>query len=304
MTRTPKQISKPLSTVVILVGLAATGCGLAGDGESGDGGAAIKQSRDGDHVPGPVPQPASGGDQPMGVPEAAGGAAILPRAGGSVPSVSASVIKTAQLELEVPKSEFDDAIRDAEAIAGRYGGFVFSTSVEEGEIRTGTVVIRVPSPEFEAALSDIKSAGELTEENVTGKDVSQEFIDLQARVRNLEAQEAVILELMKAAGSIPETIRVQNELSGIQLEIERLKGRLRFLEDRTSFGTIAVDFRQAGAPAPSKPNTFEEAWQQAVDVMVAIVSGLIVSLGFVVPIGILAGIVLLVFRQLRPRLTS
>lgn len=305
MMRTTTQFKRSLYAAVLLVGLAATGCGMSDEsGESQDGGGsapAIERFRAPEGLA-PVPAPAGGGQVEEALDE---GAAILPRAGGgSVPSVSASVIKTAQLELEVAKSEFDEAVRDAETVAGRYGGFVFSTSVEEGEVRTGTVVIRVPSSEFEAALADIKSEGELTEENVTGKDVSQEFIDLQARVRNLQAQEAVILELMKSADSIPETIRVQNELSGIQLEIESLKGRLRFLEDRTSFGTIAVDFRQAGAPAPSKPNAVEEAWQQAVDVTLAIVSGLIISLGFLLPIGILAALVALVFRQLRPRLTS
>ncbi len=212
----------------------------------------------------------------------------------AVPSISQSIIKTAQIELEVDKGRLDEAVRNTELIAARFGGFVFSTSVDDSERGRGSVVLRIPSEDFEAAKKAIAAEGEVTGEATTGKDVSQEFIDLEARIRNLEAQESVILGL----------IRVQNELSSLQLEIERLTGRLRYLEDRTAFGTIAIEFTEAGAPAPQEANTLERAWQRAVDVALAIASASIVSLGFLVPLGIFALLALLIFRQLRPRLSE
>ncbi|MDQ3956220.1 MAG: DUF4349 domain-containing protein, partial [Actinomycetota bacterium] len=186
----------------------------------------------------------------------------------------------------------------------RFGGFVFSTTIEESESKTGSVVIRVPSEDFEAAKKAIAAEGTVVAEATSGKDVSQEFIDLQARIRNLEAQESVILGLMRQATTIPQSIRVQNELSGLQLEIERLTGRLRFLEDRTAYSTIAIDFTEAGAPAPQEAGTLEKAWQKAVDVALTLASASIISLGFVVPLGLAALIALLIFRQLKPRFSD
>lgn len=223
----------------------------------------------------------------------------------AVPSIGASVIKTADVRVEVPGEDLDESIQKVEQTADRYGGFVLSTSVDNSQSAGGVVVIRIPSEDFELALRDVKGVGEVTGENVSGKDVSQEFIDLEARIRNLEVQEAVLLQLMEKATTIAETINVQNNLSGVQLEIERLRGRLNFLEDRTSLGTISVAIVDAGAPLPREANVFSQAWDTAVEILEGIGAGaIILAIGVLLPLSIVAAIGFLIFKAVRPLLSS
>ena len=203
-----------------------------------------------------------------------------------LPEVGPSVIKTAELSVEVARGDFQESVQRAVQSAARYGGFVFSTTVDDDSSRSGTIVIRVPSVRFEEALDDLKGLGDTERESISGQDVSQEFVDLRARQRNLEAQEAVLLELMNRARSVTDTIRVQSELQGVQLDIERIRGQLRYLEDQTDFGTITAHLSEAGAAA-SKPGTIERAWQQAVEMSLRFLSTLIVASGVIVPLGIL-----------------
>jgi hypothetical protein len=221
----------------------------------------------------------------------------------SLPAVGPRVIKTARLSVEVGRDGLPDAVQDVVGIAEGAGGFVLSTELAGEGSGTGTVVVRVPAEEFEAALAAIGDLGDVARRTVSGEDVSEEFVDLEARLRNFEAQEAVLLRLMDRATTIGETIRVQRELTGVQLEIERIRGRLRFLEDRTSLGTITVGMREAGAAVASK-TTLEKAFEQAGEAALTVISMLIVALGFAIPIAALGGIGVLAFKLVRPRFTS
>ncbi|MDQ3766095.1 MAG: DUF4349 domain-containing protein, partial [Actinomycetota bacterium] len=187
-------------------------------------------------------------------------------------------------------------------VARRHGGFVLSTSVKDGNAKSGRLVIRVPAESFERALTDVESLGDVDREVVSGEDVSQEFIDLQARLRNAEAQEKVLLKLMRRAQSVQDTIDVQRELQTVQLLAEQLNGRLRYLEDQTSFSTITLELDEKGAPAVAASGVLEQAWNNATKTFFTVVSAVILGAGFALPLVILLGIVLLIARLARPYL--
>ena len=221
-----------------------------------------------------------------------------------LPSVGPAIIKTAQVSLEVPDGDFHTSLQEITATADRFGGFVLSTTTAGEESLTGTIVLRVPSDDFEAALAAVEDQGKIQTEEVSGRDVTQEFVDLEARLRNLQAQESVLLRLMDRAKSISASIRVQKALTPVQLDIERIQGRLNFLEDRTAMSTISATLTEHGAPS-ARPGLMGKAWDNAVDVTEAIVYALVVSLGFIVPMGVLAGLVYLAVRlvlRTRPKL--
>ncbi|CAN5631320.1 hypothetical protein BH24ACT26_BH24ACT26_03590 [soil metagenome] len=279
--------------VVFLVAAAGAGCSGADDASGGaDGGGAV------DEAVAAQERPAARSDLSLSAP----GSGSLDSAA-RLPSLGPSVIKTAQVELSVAPSELQSAVQDATVVAGRFGGFVASTQIDEDGSSHGTVVLRVPAESFEQALRDLRALGDVEAETLSGQDVSQEFVDLQARLRNWQSQEAVLLRLMDRSRSVSDTIRVQGELSGVQLQIERLRGRLNFLEDQTAFGTITATFTGGGA-APAQPTTLARAWNEAVDAALAVVAAIIVGAGFLVPLAVLAGIVLLVVRGLRPSSAS
>ena len=219
------------------------------------------------------------------------------------PGLPPRVIKTAEIRIGVPRDDFKASIQDSVNIAERHGGFVNSTTIDDDD-RRGSVTIRVPAEQFEAALGALKEIGDVEAEAISGTDVSQEFVDLAARMRNLEAQETVLLNLMERATTVLGTIRVQRELQPIQLEIERLQGRINFLEDQTDMSTITVTFTPVGA-APSEPaGALERAWANAKDTFVAVVSAVVVGAGFVIPVALLLALVALAVRWARPRLTG
>jgi hypothetical protein len=220
-----------------------------------------------------------------------------------LPDARPSIIKSAQLDIEVARDGLQDAVDDAIAAAQDAGGFVLTTRLDEERSGRGSLVLRVPAENFESALASLDDLGEVLGRSVSGQDVGEEFVDLEARLRNFEAQEAVLLRLMDRAETVSDTIRVQRELTGIQLEVERIRGRLRFLEDQTSLGTVTVKLTEPGAVVATA-STLDKAWQRAGSAALAFVSGLVVSLGVIVPGAILLALAFMAFKLLRPRFTS
>jgi hypothetical protein len=229
---------------------------------------------------------------------------LAPPAG--LPALAARVIKTANVSLRLRDGSFEQRFQEATQIAGRYGGYVSSSETAGGKRRSGMLVLRVPAAQFESALGAIKSLGTVSDERLSGQDVTSQFVDLEARLRNWQSQEAVLLTLMSKATSIQDSIRVQNQLQDIQLTIEELKGQLRVLNDQADLSTITVAMAEVGfiAPSPKARPALSRAWHQAVDGFVGVIATVVVGLGYLIPLAILALIVWGLARRLGPKVGS
>jgi hypothetical protein len=218
------------------------------------------------------------------------------------------VIETAQLSLVTKKGGFDTAYQRATEVAGRYQGYVETSSSSGVRSKNGVLTLRVPSQFFQSALRDLRSLGQVTGQSISGQDVTSQYVDLQARLRNWEAQESVLLELMSRATTVGDTLRIQNELSQVQLRIEELKGQLRVLDNQTSFSTIDVSMREAGHVAPPPPKKSSgglvKAWRDARHGFIGVISAVVVGLGYLVPISLLLALAWIGLRRLRPRVAA
>jgi hypothetical protein len=229
----------------------------------------------------------------------------------ALPALGDAVIRTAQISIEVERNGFAAAFDAATLVAGRYGGYVQSSSMAGTEVRSGDLLLRVPADRFDAAMSDLRELGTVDGQAMSGEDVTAQFVDLEARLRAWQAQEAVLLDLMSQATSIEATIRVQSELQDVQVRIEQIKGELRLLEDRTQFATIQVALHEPGGPIaaqrvddPARPS-LGEAWERAIDGVLGVAYVVVVGLGYLVPIAALAAIAWFAYRRLgRPRATT
>jgi hypothetical protein len=235
--------------------------------------------------------------------------AFLTEVGAPVGLVGPKIVKTANVSLVVPRHHFGSAFHDASLVASHYGGFVESSSTQGTRSRTGRLVIRVPSVSFELALGDLRDLGRIDGQSIRGQDVTAEFVDLRARLRNWEAQESVLLRLMGRATTVEQTLRVQRELQDVQLQIEELRGQLRVLNNQTSMGTIEVSMREAGAPAPGRTTesgglSLGEAWDDAVNGFVGVLASVVIGLGYLIPITAIAALVWFGYRRLRPRVAA
>lgn len=248
---------------------------------------------------------AGGGPDAQIAPAAAGpGTAVAELPG--LPPLGQAVVKTADLTVEVSKEAFTDAFDSAALVASRYGGYVESSSMAGAKSRTGSLTLRVPSARFDDAMSDLRALGVVKHEAVSGQVVTQQFVDLEARLVTWEAQEAVLLDLMEEATSIDSTLRIQRELQDVQFRIEQIKGELRVLEDQTALATIRVSMREPGAPVATLQTADErpslaEAWGKAIDGVLEVAYVTIVGLGYLVPLALLGLIVWSAIRRIGRR---
>jgi Domain of unknown function (DUF4349) len=250
-------------------------------------------------VPAPMPSSqfryildALASDPALEIPADAGARAIL--------SELARVIRTAEIGLVLPPDAFDERFASAVDIASAQGGFVSTSTTRE---RAGSVTIRVPAANFAATLRSLRELGDVEVQTIQGRDVTAEYVDLRARLRIAKSRREVLLRLMDRAVSIEQTIRVQNALDETQLRIEELQGQLRFLDDRTSLATIRLNLREEGVePAEIERASIPNAFERSFAGFVGVIAGVVVGLGYVIPlvgIGLLAWFVVSRVRRRR-----
>ena len=224
------------------------------------------------------------------------------------------ILRDATLTLEVGAPA--ETQRKITSIAESLGGFVVTSESKQRQIGDAkqelevNLVIRVPATQFGPALDQIRSAGSrVIEEKITGQDVTEEFIDLEARIKTQKALELQFLEIMKQAHKVEDALEVQRQIADVRTEIEKLEGRKRFLENRASLSTITVDLQSPAAIAVNTSGfgrNIREAVADSVDVAVAIVLFLIRFVIVMIPVFlllILPGwfIARYVFRRARKR---
>ncbi len=229
---------------------------------------------------------------------------------GSLPPIGPDIVKTAGISIEVKSGGFETAFNAATTIAGRYGGYVEDSSMQGIKAKSGELTIRVPASAFDRAMNDLRGLGSVEGQSISGQDVTSQFVDLDARLRTWQAQEAVLLQLMRRATSIESTLRVQNQLQDVQFRIEQIKGQLRLLENQTSLATIDVSLREVGAMVGVRPMeaherpSLGEAWNRAVDGFLGVIFAVVVGLGYLIPLAAIAFAMGFGYRRYRARPAS
>ncbi len=149
--------------------------------------------------------------------------------------------------IEIVVDDVTTAAQTVGGMAATFGGHVVSSSVYRESGHTfGSVVIRVESNRFESALSSIRALSvEVARETTSSSDVTEEYIDLSARKRNLERTEEQLLKLMEEAGTVEELLNVQREVSNVRGQIEQLEARIRYLEQTSAMSLIEVFLRES-----------------------------------------------------------
>ena len=215
------------------------------------------------------------------------------------------VIKQASLSVSVSSGSFDSKLAAVRALVESEQGFISGTEAQanpdvDQRIRTGVVTFMVPSDKFDDAIDQLSRLGTVQNEHISGQDVSAQYVDLQARLANEEAQRDAMLVLLKRAQSISDIIAVQTQLGQITQQIEELKGQIQYLDHNTAFSTISVNIVEAGAPAsqPAQDSWgFVTALSDAAHNFVTTINYIVSGLGAIGPVVILLGLGYLVWRR-------
>ena len=170
------------------------------------------------------------------------------------------LIKTADVGMEV--ADYAAAREDVDELAERFDAYVASEEERRhpGQI-TGTLTLRVAAAQFDVLLSDLVAIAQNVDyRTVNVQDVTEEFVDVSARLRARRAVEARYLALLEEAKTVEDILRVEQSLGNVRVEIERAEGRLNYLEDRIGFSTINLNLyeRIEGGAIASGPGFFRQ----------------------------------------------
>ncbi|MBX3268139.1 MAG: DUF4349 domain-containing protein [Acidobacteria bacterium] len=226
------------------------------------------------------------------------------------------IIRNAELDLESEAP--DEAQTRITAIAEQMGGFVVESQQSSSDVRSSrrdivSMTIRVPSAKFGETLEAIRNAsGRVVVESVKGQDVTQEFIDIEARLKAQQALEAQFTEIMKRANTVEDALEVQRQLAVVRGEIEKIEGRKRFLENQSSLSTIKLRIRTPAVISAGGPGFFTRltdsintGLDSALDFVLGLITVLIAALPFLLFICLPAYLISRYFwRKARRRMTA
>ncbi len=155
------------------------------------------------------------------------------------------VIKSGDLTLKI--TDADKAVSQITEIAKANGGDIFSSDLYEGtnNEKSGTITVKVPVANFEKSFSEIKKAASLVvRESISGQDVTEQYTDLQSRLKNKQAEEQAFAAILQRSGEIDDVLKVTKELARVRGEIEVLQGRIKLLESQTDMSTITAQISE------------------------------------------------------------
>jgi hypothetical protein len=172
------------------------------------------------------------------------------------------IVKTGSMTLEVVN--ITEAMDEVAEMADELNGYVVTSYKYEYERGvSGRITIRVPSEKFEESFARLRQlAITVPYETTTAKDVTEDYVDLEAQLSNLQATEAQYLVLMEKAENVEEMLMVQRELSKVRGEIEQIEGRMKYLEQTSETSLIEVDLQETKGLA--EPWSASAAFQSAV----------------------------------------
>jgi len=210
------------------------------------------------------------------------------------------IIYTGYISLET--NDIDGTIAMIRSLAEHYGGYVASSNkyMYDEEVRA-EIVIRVPKDKFHAAIQEIESYGKVLNENVNSEDITQQYIDLKARLSNLQHQEKRLLEILELAKNVDEILAIEKELERVRGEIESLQGQINYLERNVEMSIISINLTK---PKPSfKPPSMNlgEVLETALTGLFTVLKGLIILAISIIPIAIIGVIVYHIYKERRQK---
>ncbi|QLG61597.1 DUF4349 domain-containing protein [Halorarum salinum] len=276
--------------VVVAVALALVLAGCSGAGNDGNGGGGPNLA--GDHADTGAPESTQSGDGAGG--DDGGGSADV---GANVQN--REIIYTAEVRLEV--DDYDAARENLTAAARERGGYVGDANRQvrgsgNDTFVVGTVTLRVPSGNYSDAMAAVDENGEVLESRESTDDVTDQVVDLRARLDSLRTERDRLRELYEEANDTEEVLAVQRELSDVQTEIERAEARLQSLERQVAYSTITVRIEEPRPdPQPLEGTRFHEtpllqAFLASVDGVVVLLRSAVVFSAYALPYALVLGV--------------
>ncbi|MFZ8756600.1 DUF4349 domain-containing protein [Microbacterium sp. HMH0099] len=233
------------------------------------------------------------------------GSGLVDVSGGAAGSASAGreIVASASATLEVDEvSAAIEAIADAATSVGGYvessqvgaGGVVRPIDQAQPEITdasSGGITVRVPAESLSTVMADLDGLGTVTDETVTRSDVTDQAVDLRARVAAAEASVARLTELVAQAASVADLITAESALADRQAQLDADRQQLELLESQIALSSLSVQVQTAPEAVAADPAGFGDGLVAGWNGLVATLNGIVIGLGFLLPWLIVGGVV-------------
>ena len=197
------------------------------------------------------------------------------------------VVYNAYMSLET--SDIQGRLDRIRGLAESYGGYVAGSSrSSHGTQATAEISIRIPKDKFRQAVQEIESYGKVLEERTTSEDITQQYIDLKARLDNLQKQEQRLREILQMARTVDEILRVESELARVRGDIESLQGQINYLESSAEMSLISVSLIEPPPPFTPPGMDWGETLQTAILGLFTVIRGLIIVAVSLIPVAVIA----------------
>ncbi len=176
--------------------------------------------------------------------------------GSSMADLSSQTLLIVTTDMDLEVEDFEEALDSIRQIALKAGGHTASSSSRRDDegLMSGSVEVKIPAKGYGGVLDEISDLGEVQDMRETSQDVTEEYVDLRARLDNsLKLEQRILGLLAESTGTIDDVLHVEKELASVREDIERLEGRKRTLESRISMSTITVDLHEKGAARGGDP---------------------------------------------------
>ncbi|MCM3441281.1 DUF4349 domain-containing protein [Metabacillus halosaccharovorans] len=212
------------------------------------------------------------------------------------------VIYTANLSIQV--NSYTEAISSIQQELQTNNGYIVSTnsySVED-ELMEGTITVRIPQENFQEFLKTVESEStKVIDESINGQDVTEEYVDLESRLKSKQVVEKRLLEFMEKAEKTEDLLKISNDLAAVQEEIEQLKGRMNYLDNQVSLATITIHIQESKVNVPDLENNDLNTWNETkkqfmetLNFVIRAISSVIVFIVGSIPVLIVLGGILIV----------
>jgi hypothetical protein len=219
------------------------------------------------------------------------------------------IIRDGRIGIVIADGSFSKGVSRVTQIARSTGGFVLESSSRDE--RSGTLTLRIPATRFDDAMLALRGLaeelqGEVEFQDITGQDVTAEFIDLGARLEILQDRRELLRDIQADATSSSEILRLAALIDDVTLQIENIQGRLNFLKDQVAEATIRVEVRERDVqpedPSPDTENpSLADSFELAVQGFLRIVGAIVIGLGYLIPLAVIALLVWGVLTLVRRR---
>lgn len=202
--------------------------------------------------------------------------------------IERKIIYTADISTVV--EDFDGMPEQVQELVEQHGGYIANSDLQSssGRPRSGTWTIRVPAKDYGRFLDAACALGELQQRSEDSQEVTAEYYDVEARIRNKQREEERLLELLETAtGKLQDVLQVEKELSRVREEIERYQGRMRVLQDQTTLSTVTLRIHELQGYQPIESPTFQtrigRAWTMSLQALAGLGRGLVLAAVIVSP---------------------